>query len=212
MIQQCCVKLLAVAIRRAGVQLVKGHFQADWRWAVTTAASTQELHLEKEVQDIWLLEQLCRQNVRGLKRQKNFGGWVCKFKLPTGKFKKKQKNKTKITPDITLQLSPKPVPHYHTRIICVAYTPSTPCEPVNLLNDYCHSFNASDLLIRCFKKKIVSPRPFFAQWQAAEAQFLLCGDVLQTESNFIDSTLIQPSENEGVLQVQQKQTKKIYLL
>lgn len=76
---------------------------------------------------------------------------------------KKQKNpKTKTTPDITLQLALKPVPHYHTCIICVANTPSTPCESVNLLNDYCHSFNASDLLICCFQEKIVSPRPVFA--------------------------------------------------
>lgn len=92
MIQQCCVKVLAVAIRHAGVQLIRGHFQADWRWAVTTAASTQELHLEKEVPEMiagtTLSSMLCL-NMWGPKRQKNFGGWVCKFKFPTGKLKTK---------------------------------------------------------------------------------------------------------------------------
>lgn len=187
------------------VRLVKGHFQADWRWAVTTGCIHAGTTPGERSAGNWLLEQLCRQYVWGLKKQKNLGGWVCKCKFQ----KKQKKPQTKTTPDITLQLSLKPVPHYHTCIICVANTPSTPCESVNLLNDYCHSFNASDLLICCFQEKIVSPRPVFALWQAAGAQFPLCGDVLQTESNFTESTLIQPSENEGVLPSATETNKKI---
>lgn len=54
--------------------------------------------------------------------------------------------------DISLQLSLKPVPpvpHYNVSIMCAACTPSTSCEPVNLLIYRCHSFNAADLLIGC---------------------------------------------------------------
>lgn len=112
------------------------------------AASTLELHLKKEVQEVTAGTTLS--SILGLTKTEEL--WrlsLAWLQIQLSKRNREREKKTQITLGISLQLSLKPVPHYHASVICIAYTPSTPCEPVNLLIYCCHSFNASDLLIYC---------------------------------------------------------------